>query len=214
VRGYVSVVGVVMLVMLAPPAASGKTLNDPVNDNCRTYPFATGNFCGPDITRADFSLPGDGFLHIDVDYASMPSSGGIAQTQENIELGIYPKTATAPDFNVLAFRFSKWGPTWKLQQKTSSLAPVADGSATITGPLGIELRVPVGPLGNPTDYLYALNAGRDGEVIPEHPDLAPNSGLFDLGSAGAKRKCKKKKAKKPAAAAKAKCKKKKKKKKK
>jgi hypothetical protein len=199
------------LAVLAPAAAHGQTLTDPAGDNCRDYTTPTGNFCGPDITSAKFSLPGDGFLHVNVTYASIPPLiiGGtqIEQTSEHIEMGLYPKTATAPDFTALTYRFSKWtSTTWKLQQKTDNLRPVADGSAT-PGPLGIELRVPLGPLGDPKNYRYALNAGIVGEVIPEHPDLAPNSGLFDLGAAApskSKKKCKKKgrKGKKASTAAK------------
>ena len=178
--------GVVLVALVGPPVALGQTLTDPADDNCRDYTSPPGNFCGPDITEAVFSLPGDGFLHVDVTYDDIPTNmiGGnpIPEQEEHIELGIYPNTAAAPDFNVLAYRFVRVGSTWKLQQKTTGgLVPVADGSA-LTDPseLGIDLRVPVGPLGDPADYYFALNSGNIGEVIPEHPELAPNTGLFAL----------------------------------
>ena len=179
--------GVVVALTLVPGVASAQTLTDPVGDNCRNYPGLPGSpditGCGPDISQAVFTSPGDGNLHVNVSYASLPSGPLIPQLPTYIELGIYPKTATTPQLVVGSHRFSNFGGTWKLQLLSSTAFQVlADGSAT-TSALGIELVVPLGPLGDPSNYLYALNSGSNGEVIPEHPDLAPNTGLFSLAAA-------------------------------
>ena len=178
--------GVTVLAMaLMPGLVSAQTLTDPVGDNCRDYPGPMGTFnrCGPDITQAVFSTPGDGNLHVDVTYASLPINGtGDAAFQEQpdfIELGIYPKSYAEPKFAVGTYRFVRGGATWKLQAVTPGLQNVGDGSAIVRA-LGIELVVPLGPLGDFANWRYVLNAGSTGEVVPEHPELAPNSGLFDL----------------------------------
>lgn len=171
------------LVALTPASASAATLTDPVGDNCREYTIPSGSHCGPDITSAEFTIPGDGFLHVDVSYASLPVDF-IQQKPEYIELGIFAPASTSPDLEVGDFRFHHLEPkmgeqVWRLEEITPTFKPVGDGSAVV-GSLGIELLVPLAPLGDLEDHRYALNAGSTGEVIPEHPELAPDTDLFDL----------------------------------
>src|SRR5262245_21222080 len=96
----------------APGTASAipaQTLTDPTGDNCRDFATPPGNWCGPDISQAVFSTPGDGNLHVDITYASIPTNviGGtpLEELPAYVELGIYPKSATSPDYANLAFRF-------------------------------------------------------------------------------------------------------------
>lgn len=177
--------GIGATLAVAPAIASSQTLIDPVGDNCRAYPMI-GNHCGPDITQAVFTTPGDGNMHVDITYASLPTEVfgevSIPQLPEYVEVGIYSATATSPALTGLAYRFSKFGAGWKLQKNDQGLKVVGDGTATPRA-LGIELVFPLAPLGDPLAWRYAVNAGNTGELIPEHPDLAPNSGLFALPAA-------------------------------
>lgn len=166
-------------------AISPQTLTDPVGDNCRNYDVGVGirTFCGPDITRAAFSTPGDGSLHVDVTYASLPSDALGTQSVEYVELGIYPKAATTPSLFALPGTYRVTRTTsqgWTLQTTNGGFKVVGQASVTPRA-LGIDIAVPLSPLGgDPTAFRYAVNAGNAGETIPEHPDLAPNTGLFDL----------------------------------
>ena len=168
--------GVVVALTLVPGVASAQTLTDPVGDNCRNYPGLPGSpditGCGPDISQAVFQpVPGDGNLHVNVSYASLPSGPLIPQLPTYIELGIYPKTATTPQLVVGSHRFSNFGGTWKLQLLSSTAFQVlADGSAT-TSALGIELVVPLGPLGAPSNISMPSTLAATVRSSPSIPTL-------------------------------------------
>ncbi len=184
VRSAASITAALLALHAAPaPAISPQTLTDPVGDNCRDY-TRLGNQCGPDITQVVFSAPGEGNLHADITYASLPVDVGVPQLAEYVELGIYPPGATTPHlFGIPAtYRVAQTSPgRWTLQSISAGFQVVGPVTATVR-PLGIELAVPLATLGDPSTHRYAVNAGSAGETIPEHPDLAPNTGLFDLAA--------------------------------
>ena len=165
------------------PAMAPQTFIDPVGDNCRDY--SNGNQCGPDITRVTFTTPGDGNLHVDIAYASLPVSTDPAlptQVPEFVDLGIYPLAATSPNLFATTdtYRVAQTSPgEWTLSSISGGLKVVGSVTAVPSG-YGIELSVPLLPLSFPWTHRYAVNAGSAGETIPEHPDLAPNSGLYSL----------------------------------
>jgi hypothetical protein len=188
VRGSLPLV-VAALGALAPAPAAAittQTVDDPVGgepvagmptpDNCRAYTAPAGVFCGPDITRVVFSTPGDGNLHVDITYASLPLIFGTPQTVENVEIGLYPKTATARDF-FWDRRVSRAAAGFSV-----NTPPTVHGAVAATlRPLGIELLVPLSAIGgDATLWRYVVNAGNIGEVVPEHPELVPNDGFIDL----------------------------------
>ena len=182
VRSAASITAALLALLAAPALAlSPQTLLDPVGDNCRDYALL-GTHCGPDITQVVFSAPGDGNLHVDVSYASLPVDSGVPQLAEDVDLGIYPLDATTPSlFGVIGtYRVAQTSPgQWTLQSISALFQVVGSVTATVR-PLGIELAVPLATLGDPSIHRYAVNAGSSGETIPQHPDLAPNTGLFDL----------------------------------
>ena len=124
-----------------------------------------------------FSTPGDGNLHIDITYAALPLAvGGLRADGENVEVGLYLKTATVVDG------------LWDRRVSSTALGfavnkpPTVFGSVdTILSPLGIELLVPFSAIGgDPALWRYVVNAGIVGEVVPEHAELVPNAGFIDL----------------------------------
>jgi hypothetical protein len=170
---------------IAPASASAVTFADPAGDNCREYTMI-GTHCGPDISQVELEAPGDGNLHVTVSFSALPVDI-IQQIPEFTELGVYPPTAASPLPNQtnLAYRFHRLPPTkWDLERYEAGkgITFLQTGSAVV-GAMEIELIVPLAPLGDPASYKYAVNSGSTGEVIPEHPDLAPNEGLFELGAA-------------------------------
>ena len=177
---------------LAPGVASAETLTDPVVDNCRNYPGLPGSpditGCGPDISQAAFTSPGDGNLHVNVSYASLPSGPPFPQLLTYIELGIYPKTATTPQLAVGSHRFSNFGGTCRLQllrlpgPRFSPTAPrqrvrSASSSSVRSAPEATR----------PTISTPSTQGQRRG--YPQHPDLAPNtvSSASQLGGGGWRR---------------------------
>lgn len=183
-RGPLLLIGLAALA-IAPATASAVTFTDPAGDNCKSYSMI-GTHCGPDISQVELEAPGDGNLHVTVMFSSLPVDI-VQQIPEFTELGIYPLTATSPLPNQvnLAYRFHWIPPTkWNLEKYEAGkgITFLQTGSAAV-GAMDIELVVPLAPLGDPAGYKYAVNSGNVGEVIPEHPDLAPNEGLFELGPA-------------------------------
>ncbi len=184
-RPALSISAVALSLLAAPALGMGpQTFTDPVGDNCRDY-TTIGYHCGPDITQVVFSAPGDGNLHVDLTYASLPLSTDPAlptQVPEFVDVGVYPLGATTANLfgTTDTYRFAQTNPgEWTLSSISGGFNVVGSGSATVR-PLGIDLAVPLLTLGLPWTHRYAVNAGSAGETIPEHPDLAPNSGLFSL----------------------------------
>ena len=104
------------------------------------------------------------------------------QVPEFVDVGVYPLGATTANLfgTTDTYRFAQTNPgEWTLSSISGGFNVVGSGSATVR-PLGIDLAVPLLTLGLPWTHRYAVNAGSAGETIPEHPDLAPNSGLFSL----------------------------------
>ena len=104
-------------VLPAPPALalSPQTLTDPVGDNCRDYGAGSGASADRTSRRSSSRRPGDGNLHVDITYVSLPPSPGPelpAQIPEFAELGIYPIAATTPDLYGApgAFRVAQTSP--------------------------------------------------------------------------------------------------------
>ena len=133
-----------------------------------------------------FTAPGDGNLHVDIAYASLPASTDPAlptQVPEFVEIRGLP--AHSDDAEPL--RHHRHLPRRPDQSRAWTLSSIsggfnAVGSVTaVPSAFGIELSLPLLTLGFPWTHRYAVNAGSAGETIPEHPDLAPNSGLFDAG---------------------------------
>ena len=183
----VAVIGALLLALLAAPALGMmpvQTFADPVGDNCRYYGLDVYH-CGPDIEQVVFSAPGDGLLHVNVSYASLPATTNPEfppQVPEFVDLGIYPPAATTAKLFALpdTYRVAQTAPgEWTLTSITDGFKVIGTAAATVR-PLGIELAVPFSRLGFPWLHRYAVNAGSAGETIPEHPDLAPDIGLFEL----------------------------------
>ena len=172
-RAVARLLACVLLLAAAPPALalSPQTLTDPIGDNCRDYGTALGSLCGPDISQVVFSAPGDGNLHVDITYVSLPPAPSPelpAQTAEFAELGIYSISATTPDLNAdsSAFRVAQTSPgVWTLQSITTFT--IIDTVTAIPRTMGLELVVPLTSLGAATDHKYAVNAGSPAEAIPD-----------------------------------------------
>ena len=183
-----------LLLAAAPPALalSPQTLTDPVGDNCRDYGTAVGSLCGPDISQVVFSAPGDGNLHVDITYVSLPPAPSPelpAQIPEFAELGIYSIAATTristARFRRLSGSRRRRPGVWTLQ----SITKFAIMGTVTANPraMGLELVVPLDEPRRATDHKYAVNAGSPAEAIPNHPELVPNSGLFAVPSRSAGR---------------------------
>jgi len=148
----------------------------PLPDNCRTYTTPPADICAPDVTQVVFSTPGDGNLHIDITYASLPTVFGFPSSVEHVEVGLYPKAATTVDLS-WDRRVSKFGSSFSVNKPPTAHAPVLANLR----PLGIKLVVPLTAIGgDPTVWRYVVNAGNVGEVVPEHAELVPNTGFIDL----------------------------------
>jgi hypothetical protein len=175
-----------LLLAQAPTALaiSPQTLSDPIGDNCRDYGVAYGSLCGPDVSQVVFSAPGDGNLHVDITYVSLPPSPKPEmpdQKPEFAELGIYSLSATTADLYGApnAYRVAQTSPgEWTLQSM-STFTMVGTVTANVR-PMGLELIVPLTVLGDAASHKYAVNAGSPGESIPMHPELVPNTGLFEF----------------------------------
>jgi hypothetical protein len=177
---------VALLVAQAPAALaiSPQTLTDPIGDNCRDYGAAYGSLCGPDVSQVVFSAPGDGNLHVDITYVSLPPSPKPEmpdQQPDFAELGIYSLAATTADLGGApnAYRVAQTSPGQWTLQSMSTFTMVGTVTANVR-PMGLELVVPLTVLGEVTTHKYAVNAGSPGESIPMHPELVPNTGLFEF----------------------------------
>jgi hypothetical protein len=160
------------------PVGGAPVAGQPLPDNCRFFATPGGDFCGPDITGVTFSTPGDGNLHVDIAYASLPVVFGIPQQVEHVDIGLYPKTATAVDL-FWDRRIVKFSGGWVVSARTGQTT-YGTGGAT-QRPLGIEIVVPLSAVGgDPAAWRYVVNAGIVGEVVPEHAELVPNAGFIDL----------------------------------